>query len=136
MSLRVNSRVSVPLAEVELRTGPSSGPGGQHANRSQTRVEAVFRVFTSQALTDAQKQRVASKLGEVVVAVSQDERSQLRNREVALERLARKLEAALRVPKQRTPTKPSRAARERRLTTKKQRGEIKAARRRPTSGDD
>jgi ribosome-associated protein len=131
MTLRVNSRVSVPLAEIELRTGTSSGPGGQHANRSQTRVEAVFRVSESAALTDAQKQRVNDKLGTVVTAVSQDARSQLRNREVALQRLATKLAEALREPKQRTPTRPSHAAKERRLAAKRQRGELKAARRRP-----
>lgn len=135
MDLRVNNRTAIPLTEIELRTSPSSGPGGQHANRSDTRVDAVFRVFDSVVLSDAQKRRIAERLGGVVTATAQDQRSQARNREAALERLAEKLARALRVAKKRTATKPTRAARERRLTAKKQRAQVKSARRRP-AGDD
>lgn len=135
MDLRVNNRTAIPLTEIELRTSPSSGPGGQHANRSDTRVDAVFRVFDSVVLSDAQKRRIAERLGGVVTATAQDQRSQARNREAALERLAEKLARALRVAKKRTATKPTRAARERRLAAKKQRAQVKSARRRP-AGDD
>ncbi len=133
--MKVNSRVAIPLSEIELRTAPSSGPGGQHANRSETRVEAVLRVAESEALSETQKRRIVEKLGPVVTAVSQDQRSQLQNREMALERLGEKLAKALKVQARRTPTKPSRAARERRIAAKKQRGEVKVARRRPASDE-
>lgn len=135
MTLQVNSRLSLPLNEIELRTTVSSGPGGQHANRSQTRVEAVFRVFDSETLSDEQKRRIAGKLGAVVTAVAQDQRSQTRNRDTALERLAQKLDGALRIARKRTPTKPTKAAKRRRVESKKQRGELKAARRKPTTDD-
>jgi ribosome-associated protein len=133
--LRINNRLSLPLNEIEIRTGTSSGPGGQHANRSQTRVEAVFRPERSTTLSESQQRRIRARLGATVTGVSQDERSQARNREMALERLAAKLAAALRVPKRRTPTRPSQAAKERRLAAKKRRGEIKSARRRPGEAD-
>src|ERR671918_799704 len=109
-SIRVTQRVAIPLSEVELRFSRSSGPGGQHANRSETRVEAVLDVEASEALSDAQKRRVVKRAGPVLRAVAQDERSQLRNRELALERLASQLREALRVPRQRRATKPSAAA--------------------------
>jgi len=121
----------LPLAEVELRFSRSSGPGGQHANTAETRVEAVFDVTTSSALTELQKRRVATKAGPVLRAVAQDERSQWRNRELALERLVEQLRAALRVERRRVPTKPPRAARERRLEGKRRRGETKRLRRPP-----
>ncbi len=124
----------LPLAEVELRFSRSSGPGGQHANTAETRVEAVFDVEASSALTEHQKRRVAAKLGPVVRAVAQDERSQWRNRELAVERLVAQLRAALAVPRTRVPTKPSRAAQERRLEGKRRRGETKKLRR--ARGDD
>jgi ribosome-associated protein len=127
--LKVTRTVSVPLAEIELRTSRSSGPGGQHAQRSETRVEAVFDVEASATLSPAQKRRVIAKQGAVIRAVAQDERSQLRNRELALERLAERLGAALRVERRRAPTSPTKASRERRLADKKRRGEIKRLRR-------
>ncbi len=133
-SIRVTRSVTLPLAEVELRTSRSSGPGGQHAQRTETRVEAVFHVEASQALSPAQKRRVLAKAGPVLRAVAQDERSQLRNRELALERLAERLREALRVERPRVPTRPTRAAVERRLEEKRRRGEAK--RRRRPSGDD
>jgi ribosome-associated protein len=130
-SIRVTKSVVLPLAEIELRTSRSSGPGGQHAQKSETRVEAVFRVETSSALTDAQKRRVAAKAGPVLRAVAQDERSQLRNRELAVERLVETLREALRVPRRRVPTAPTRESRERRLDEKRRRGEVKRLRRQP-----
>jgi ribosome-associated protein len=119
------------LAEVRFRFSRSSGPGGQHAQKSETRVEAVFDVETSQALTEAQKRRVISKAGPVLRAIAQDERSQLRNRELALERLVGQLREALRVERRRVPTKPSTAARKRRLEGKRRRSDTKRLRRPP-----
>jgi ribosome-associated protein len=130
-SIRVTRSVSVPVSEIELRVSRSSGPGGQHAQKSSTRVEAVFDVEASEALTDVQKRRVVARVGDTIRAVAQDERSQLRNRELATERLVEKLRAALAVPRRRVPTSPSAAARERRLAAKKRRGEKKRLRRPP-----
>ncbi len=129
--LQVTPSVWLPLGEVELRTSRSSGPGGQHAQKTETRVEAVFDVEASATLTDAQKRRVVAKLGPVVRAIAQDERSQSRNRELALERLEAQLAAALKPVRRRRPTKPTKAAKERRLVTKKQRGTTKRLRRPP-----
>jgi ribosome-associated protein len=130
-SIRVTRTVSIPRGEVELRFSRSSGPGGQHAQKTDTRVEAVFDVEGSSALSDAQKRRVVSRLGPVVRAVAQDERSQWRNRELALERLADTLREALRVQRPRRATKPTKAAVERRLDQKRRRGETKRMRRPP-----
>jgi ribosome-associated protein len=124
----VTRSVSLPVREVQFRTSRSSGPGGQHANKTESRVEAVFDVLASEALTDVQKRRVVAKAGPVVRAVAQDERSQLRNRELALERLVAALREALFVPRERRATKPSKAAREKRITAKKRRGEAKRLR--------
>jgi ribosome-associated protein len=130
-SIRVTRSVSIPRSEIELRFSRSSGPGGQHAQKSDTRVEAVFDVESSSALTDAQKRRVVAKAGPVLRAVAQDERSQWRNRELATERLAEELREALRVPRRRRPTKPSKAAVERRLEAKRRRSDVKRLRRPP-----
>ena len=130
-SIRVTRSVVLPLAEVTFRFSRSSGPGGQHAQKSETRVEAVFDVEASETLSPAQKRRVISRLGPVVRAVAQDERSQLRNRELALERFADRLREGLRVQRRRVPTKPTAAARERRLEEKRRRGETKRLRRPP-----
>src|ERR1035437_3614267 len=126
--LRVTRGTRIPLAEIELRASRSSGPGGQHANKTESRVEAVFDVEASAALGPNQKRRIAAKLGPVVRAVSQDERSQLRNREIAIERLAERLAGALRIERRRVATKPTAAARERRLDEKRRRGDVKSAR--------
>ncbi len=134
-TLRLTSNVALPLDEIELRTSRSSGPGGQHANVTASRVEAVFDVRASQTLSDAQKDRIIAKLGPRVTAVSQDARSQLRNRDIALERLRERLAAALHVPRARRPTKPTKASKQRRLQAKKVRGERKASRRRPRHDD-
>jgi ribosome-associated protein len=128
-SIRVTRSVVLPRSEIELRTSRSSGPGGQHAQKSETRVEAVFDVEASSALSDAQKRRVVAKAGPVLRAIAQDERSQLRNKELATERVVESLREALRVPRRRVPTKPSAAARERRLEQKKRRGQVKRLRR-------
>jgi ribosome-associated protein len=132
--LRVTRSVSLPISEIELRVSRSSGPGGQHAQKSSTRVEAVFDVEASSALTETQKRRVVGRVGPVLRAVAQDERSQARNRQLAVERLVEKLRAALFVPRRRKPTKPSAASRERRLAAKKRRGETKRLRRPPADG--
>jgi ribosome-associated protein len=128
-SIRVTRSVVLPLAEVELRFSRSSGPGGQHAQKSETRVEAVFDVEASSALTDAQKRRVVSRAGLTLRAVAQDERSQLRNRQLATERLVEQLRQALRVERRRVPTKPTAASKERRLEQKRRRSQVKRLRR-------
>jgi len=112
-SIRVTRSVVLPLAEIQLRTSRSSGPGGQHAQKSETRVEAVFDVEASAALSDAQRRRVIAKAGPVLRSVAQDERSQLRNRELAIERLVAALREALKVPRRRVATKPTAASRKR-----------------------
>ena len=121
--------VAVPVGEIELRFSRSSGPGGQHAQRSETRVEALFDVEASSALTPTQKRRVLSRTGPVIRAIAQDERSQWRNRELATERLVGVLREALRVRRTRQATKPTVASRERRLEGKRRRAETKRLRR-------
>jgi ribosome-associated protein len=130
-SIQVTSRLAIPLEEVELRYSRSSGPGGQHAQKTETRVEAVFDVESSQTLSNTQRERLLFRVGPVIRAVAQDERSQSRNRELALERLAQMIGAGLRVPRKRRPTRPTAAARERRLESKKRRGATKKLRRPP-----
>ncbi len=132
--LRIDARLSIPLAEVELRASRSSGPGGQHANVTASRVEAVFDVEASAALDERQKDRLVGRVGSVVTAVAQDARGQARNRELALARLAEKIAAGLAEPRRRRPTRPSRASRERRLEEKRRAGERKRGRR-PPGGD-
>ena len=131
----INPEVAVPLAEVELQTSRSSGPGGQHANVTASRVEAVFDVGESASLNRDQRERLRAKYGERVTAVAQDARSQARNRELALERLRDKLEAGLAVPRKRRATRPGRAAKERRLEAKRRRSERKRTRRPPPIDD-
>ena len=126
---RVTRSVLLPLSEIELRVSRSSGPGGQHANTAETRVEAVLDVEASTALTDAQKRRVVAKAGPVLRAVAQDERSQARNRELAIDRLVARLAEALHVERARRQTKPTRAAKEQRLEAKRRRSETKRLRR-------
>jgi ribosome-associated protein len=133
--LQVNEELTIPADEIELRASRSSGPGGQHANVTASRIEAVFDVEASEALSEAQRAQLLRRLGDRVTAVAQDARSQARNRELALERLREKLAEGLRRTKPRRPTKPSRAARERRLEQKRRRSQRKAARR-PPSGED
>jgi ribosome-associated protein len=133
--LRINERLSLPSAEIELRTSRSSGPGGQHANVTASRVEAVFDVVASRALDEGQRARLLERLGPVVTAVAQDARGQARNRELALRRLAQKLAAGLRVQRKRRATRPSRAAKQQRLEQKRHTGERKRNRRRPSADE-
>jgi ribosome-associated protein len=128
-SIRVTRSVVVPLGEIDLRFSRSSGPGGQHAQKSETRVEAVFDVEASTALTPAQKRRVIARAGPVLRAVAQDERSQWQNRELAIERIADQLRDALRVRRRRVATKPTAASVERRLEQKRRRSRTKRLRR-------
>jgi ribosome-associated protein len=131
--MTVRGRVAIPLAEIELRASRSSGPGGQHANVTASRVEAVFDVRASSALSDEQKERVVARLGPRVTAVAQDARGQARNRELALERLRERLAAALAVRRARRTTRPTRASAQRRLEQKRRAGERKRERRQPES---
>jgi ribosome-associated protein len=127
----VTRSVSLPRVEIDYRFSRSSGPGGQHAQKSDTRVEATFDVEASSALTEAQKRRVVARAGPVLRAVAQDERSQWRNRELATERLVESLRQALKVERRRRPTKPTKASRERRLEQKRRRSDVKRLRRPP-----
>jgi ribosome-associated protein len=129
--IRVAEDTVIPFDEIQLRASRSSGPGGQHANVTASRIEAVFEVESSDALSEAQRDLLRRRLGDRVTAVAQDARSQARNRELALERLRDKLAAGLRRPKPRRPTKPSRAARERRLEEKRRTSQRKRERRAP-----
>ena len=133
--LRVNSRLAIPLSEVDLRASRSSGPGGQHANVTASRIEAVFDVEASASLSSAQRARLRQRHGRQVLAVAQDARSQARNRQLALERLRAKLREALATPKPRRKTRPTRAARERRREQKRRTSARKHERRRPDPGD-
>lgn len=131
----IGRHAAIPLREISLRASRSSGPGGQHANVTASRIEAIFDVGASSALSDEQKRRVTARLGPRVVAVAQDERSQLRNRELALERLQRRLSSALRVPRARRATKPTRASVQRRLESKRRQAARKRDRRAPGADD-
>jgi ribosome-associated protein len=131
----LGANASLPLREVTIRASRSSGPGGQHANVTASRVEAVFDVAASTSLTDEQKQRIIARCGPRVVAVAQDARSQARNRELALGRLRARLTSALAVTRPRRPTRPSQAAVRRRLETKRSQSERKRGRR-PPAGEE
>ncbi len=135
MDIVVNSQLIIPSSEIVYRTARSSGPGGQHVNKNETRVELVFDVLHSPSLNEAQRQRILSKLKNVIDSegvlrlTAQSERSQLRNREAVTERFRQVLAAALHVPKQRRPTRPTAASQSRRLENKKRHGQIKQIRR-------
>jgi ribosome-associated protein len=131
----IGAGVHVPLSEIVIRTSRSSGPGGQHANVTASRVEAIFHVVSSSSLSEAQKQRLMARLGPRVVAVAQDARSQTRNRELALERLRRRLSGGLATRRPRHPTRPTTGSVQRRLAAKRQRSDVKRGRRRP-GGED
>ncbi len=133
--LVVNRNVQIPLAEIELTTSRSSGPGGQHANKTESRVEAVWSIEDSDSIGPGQRVRLLGKLGPVVRAVAQDERSQLRNRDLALERLGERIAEGLVVQRRRVATKPSQAAQRRRRKQKAVRSEVKVSRRKPTADD-
>jgi ribosome-associated protein len=131
----IGRHAAIPLREITLRASRSSGPGGQHANVTASRIEAIFDVAASTALTDEQKRRVTARLGSRVVAVAQDERSQTRNRELALQRLQRRLTSALRVARPRQATKPTRSSVQRRLDAKRRQATRKRDRRQPGADD-
>lgn len=133
--LQVTATVRIPLGELEVSFGPSGGPGGQHANRSATRVELRFDVAASAAFSEAQRERVIARLGTEVRVVADDERSQLRNRALAEQRLAERLRAALHVDRPRRPTRPTKASQRRRVDAKQRRSDVKRGRRRPASDD-
>lgn len=134
--LRIDERLAIPLAEVELRASRSSGPGGQHANVTASRVEAVFDVEASGALDERQRARLLQRLGPLVTAVAQEARGQARNRELALSRLADKIAGGLAIPRERRPTRPSNASRTRRVEAKRRQAERKRGRRRPSAEDE
>jgi ribosome-associated protein len=129
--LRISHELTIPLSEVTVRASRSSGPGGQHANVTASRIEASFNVLASLALSEVQRERVLARVGPRVVAISQDGRSQARNRELALTRLSERLAQALAVPKRRRATRPTAASRERRLAAKRRATERKRERRPP-----
>jgi ribosome-associated protein len=133
--LRITERLAIPLAEIVLRTSRSSGPGGQHANVTASRVEASFDVLASRALSESQRARILARAGERIVAVAQDERSQSRNRELALKRLAERLARALAIPRKRRPTRPTAASRTRRLDAKRRASQRKLGRRPPAADE-
>lgn len=127
--VRITSSLSIPLAELQFRFTPSGGPGGQHANKVNTRVELRFDVAGSPSLGPRQRARLLDKLGAEVRVVADDERSQGRNRQLAVSRFADRMAAALHIDKPRRPTRPSKAAKERRLTAKRRLSQRKQARR-------
>ena len=126
--LPIRAGLALPLTEIEVRASRSSGPGGQHANVTASRIEAIFDVAASEVLSEAQKDRVMARCGPRVTAVAQDARSQARNRALALERLAERLRRALEVQRPRTETRPTAASRRRRLDDKRRRGDTKRGR--------
>lgn len=129
--LRLSEEIEIPAAEIVVRVSRSGGPGGQHANVTDSRVEVSFDIEGSPSLPEWARERLLERLGSRASAAAQDERSQLRNRELARERLAGRLRDALVRPAKRHPTRPSRAARERRLAEKRRAGERKSTRRPP-----
>jgi ribosome-associated protein len=133
--LVVNRSVRIPRSELQVSFSASGGPGGQHANRSNTRVELRFDVAASSAFGPGQRQRVIDRLGPEIRVVADDERSQLRNRALAEQRLAERLRGALHVERPRRPTKPTKSAEQRRLASKQRRSQVKRSRRRPDAGD-
>jgi ribosome-associated protein len=133
--LDIGHGIRIPISEIEMRASRSGGPGGQHANKTASRIEATFDVRASAALGEAQKSRIAGRLGPRVTAVSQDSRGQARNREIALERLRSRLADAVAPRKHRRATRPGRASKERRLQSKRRQSERKRGRRRPGPED-
>jgi ribosome-associated protein len=133
--LPIRDGLGIPMTEISVRASRSSGPGGQHANVTASRIEASFDIAASEALSEAQKERAMAKLGPRVTAVAQDARSQSRNRELALARLAQRLDHALEVQRPRTKTRPTPGSRRRRLEGKRRRSDVKRARGRPSDSD-
>ncbi len=134
-TLHVRRGLDLPLSEVTWRATTSGGPGGQHANRTLSRVEVEFDVGASSVLGPRQRQRLLDRVGPVVRASAAESRSQARNRQFALERLAARIDAALRVEPSRRATRPTRSSQVRRVESKRKRGEVKRGRRRPSDDD-
>jgi len=134
-TLRVTRTCTIPLDELEWRFTGSGGPGGQHANTSNTRAEVRFNIADSPSLGPRQRARLLERLGPVVRVAASDERSQARNRALALERLRSRLAEALRVQRERRPTAPTTASQQRRLESKRRRSQTKRQRARPTDDD-
>jgi ribosome-associated protein len=132
--LRITPRLTIPLSEIVIQTSRSSGPGGQHANVTDSRVQASFEVGASASLSESQRARLMKRVGPRLVAVAQDGRSQTRNRELALTRLAERMRAGLAVPRKRVATRPTAASRERRLKAKHRAAQRKSERRAPEDG--
>ena len=133
--LRINRTLSIPLSELTLRASRSSGPGGQHANVTASRIEASFDVAASRTLSEEQRRRLTARCGPRVTAVAQDARSQARNRQLALQRLAERIERGIAVPRTRRATKPTAASRRRRLDSKRRAADRKRGRRRPDANE-
>ncbi|MSX02924.1 MAG: aminoacyl-tRNA hydrolase [Actinobacteria bacterium] len=132
----INGGLRIPLREIQFRTSRSSGPGGQHANVTDSRVEAIFDVRESESLSERQRELIVERCGGPVVrAIAQDARSQTRNRELAVDRLREKLVESLKTQRARRPTRPSRGSKERRLKEKRQRSEHKRGRKPPRDDD-
>jgi ribosome-associated protein len=134
-SIHVTGSVRIPRREIDVTTTTSGGPGGQHANRSATRVELRYDIATSTALSESQRRRVIDRLGRELRVSASDERSRARNLALAEQRLVERLRDALHVPKRRRPTRPTRGSKERRLGDKQRRSQLKSQRRRPRSED-
>jgi ribosome-associated protein len=132
----IGSHAAIPLSDVTLRATRSSGPGGQHANVTASRVEASLDLTTAGGLDDEQRRRLISRLGPRVAATAQDTRSQLRNRELALQRLQHRLAQALRTQAPRKRTRPTKSSVQRRLEAKRRQAERKRGRRPPSGGDE
>ena len=133
--VRVSDQLQIPGAELTWRFSPSGGPGGQHANTSNTRAEVTFDVASSSVLTDWQRARLLERSGPRIVVAADDTRSQLRNRQLALDRLAQRIRQALHVEATRRPTKPGRRAKQRRVDEKRKRSQVKANRSKPRYDD-
>jgi ribosome-associated protein len=135
-SLRISRSCTIPLDELEWRFTASGGPGGQHANTSNTKVEVRFDIEGSPSLGPRQRARLLERLGPTVRAVASERRSQLQNRDLATERLRSKIAEALHVNPTRVPSKPSKAAKKRRVESKRKHSDVKRARRRPSANED
>jgi ribosome-associated protein len=135
-TLRVNKGLTIPMSEITWRATTSGGPGGQHANRTLSRVEVQFDVAGSVSLGPRQRARLLERYGPVVRAAASESRSQARNRQLALERLAGRLAEGLRVDPTRRPTKPTKGSQVRRVEEKRHRSQVKRQRRAPNESDD
>lgn len=133
--VRIVGSFLIPEHELAWKFGPSGGPGGQHANRAHTRVELRWVIASASGPSESQRSRLTSKLGDPVLVVVDDERSQVRNRDIARQRLAKRVGEALHQARDRTPTRPTLGSRRRRVDEKRRRSQLKQGRSRPTRDD-